>query len=77
MRHEFLLCLNVSSAIVAPNSDIINTASYPTHRPNILPGTRLLVSAERSRLLNVGANKVSKGRPGWKRDAKAQPAASA
>ena len=59
------------SAIVAPNSAIINTTSYPTQRPNILPGTCLLVSGERLQMLNVGANKISKGRPGWKGDARA------
>ena len=58
------------SAIVAPNSAIINTTSYPTQRPNILPGTCLLVSGERLQMLNVGANKISKGCPGWKGDAR-------
>lgn len=40
-----------------------NTTSHPTERPEILPGTRLLVPGERPRLLQVGANKICKGRP--------------
>ena len=59
MRHKFLVF--PPSAVVAPNSALINTISYPTQRPNMLPGTCLLVSGERFQLLSVGANKISKG----------------